>query len=169
MTAPTAAWVGVGASATGPPWATSARRRRIHSIVSVWASSRSAIRSATFGLVLGLGEHAGEDHAVPQLVLEGQVAEETLGERLGLLGGHLGERGDATDGVTEDVRGAAELTEGVLDAGRAGVGLAGVLLELTADLVTPGLGDTHPGDLRLGAGQAEKGDELVLEGLGCCA
>jgi hypothetical protein len=51
-----------------------------------------------------------------------------------------------------------------LDAGRAGVRLAGVVVELTSDLFTPGLRDAHPGDLRLGSSEPEKRDELVQKG-----
>lgn len=117
-------------------------------------------------LVERLGQHPGEDHAVTQLVLEAEVSEESLGEGLDLLSGHLGERGHPTDGVGEDVGRPAETADGVLDAGRAGVGLAGVVLELAADLVTAGLGHTRPGNLGLCAGETEKGDKLVQKGVG---
>jgi hypothetical protein len=53
-----------------------------------------------------------------------------------------------------------------LDAGRAGIGLAGVVLELAADLVTAGLGHARPGDLGLDAGEAQKSDKFVQEGAG---
>ena len=121
------------------------------------------------GLVLGLGKHTGEDDTIAELVLEGEVSEQSLGEGLDLLGSDLGQRSDTADRVADPVGRSADAAEGLLDAGRAGVRFLGVVLELATDLLAPCLGDAHPGDLRLGAGEAEKHDKLVQKGGGIVA
>jgi hypothetical protein len=115
------------------------------------------------GAVGRRGEHLDVARAVDELVLELQVLQQGLGERLDLLEGGLHERGDTADDRRHDVGVAADLAQGVGDAARALLGVAAVLDELAPDGLGACLGDTGLGDLGLGLGELQQDAQLLLD------
>ena len=103
---------------------------------------------------------------VEQLVLEREVAEQRLVERLGLLGQRLDGGGGAAEERPDHVGVTAQVADRGLDRLGAGTPVGGVLGQFTTDGVGPGLGHSGLGDLDLGVGQIEHGTKLCDQGIG---
>jgi hypothetical protein len=101
-------------------------------------------------------------------VLEREVAEQRLGERLRLVRAGLGESDKAADGGGQNVRDPTEAAEVTGDGDSALLGVRGVLLQFTTDGVGTRLRDADLSGLRLRGGQLQQDAELggELAGVG---
>jgi hypothetical protein len=119
-------------------------------------------------LVELLGEDLDVARPVEQLVLEREVAEQRLRERLRLLCAGLGEGDETADRGGDDVGDPTETAEVAGDGDSALLGVRGVLLQFTTDGVGPRLRDADLSGLRLRGGQLQQDAELggELAGVG---
>ncbi len=97
-------------------------------------------------------------------MLELQVLQQGLGQRVDLLAGGLDECDEPAHSRRDDVRDAADLPQGVGDGTGAVLGVRAVLLELAAHGLGTGLSHAHLGDLGLGLGELQQSAQL-LDGL----
>jgi hypothetical protein len=117
------------------------------------------------GLLGRLREHLQVTGAVEQLVLELQVLQQRLRQRLDLVHAGLEQGGEAAQRRSEHVRHATEVAQGLGDEDGAVAGLLAVLHKLAAHSVGAGLRDAGLRDGDLGLGQLQQGPQL-LDGLG---
>lgn len=104
--------------------------------------------------------------ACEEPLLQGEVVEECLVERLGLLHKGLGHRADAAENGSDDIDESAAVAKSGLDRLGTLPRLLGVLGEFLADRVGPGLGLARLGDLDLGVGHREDCTKLLVDGGG---
>jgi hypothetical protein len=119
-------------------------------------------------LVELLGEDLDVARPVEQLVLEREVAEQRLRERLRLLCAGLGEGDETADRGGHDVGDPTETAEVAGDGDSALLSVRGVLLQFTTDGVGTRLRDADLSGLRLRGGQLQQDAELggELAGVG---
>jgi hypothetical protein len=96
-------------------------------------------------------------------VLEGEVAEQRLRERLGLLGAGLRKGDDATEGRGEDVGDATQTPQLLRDGVAALLRVRGVLGELPTDRLGARLGDADLRDLGFRLRQLQQDAQLGSE------
>ena len=104
--------------------------------------------------------------AVEELALEGEITEERLIERLGLLGQCLDGSGRTAQERPDDVGEPAEVANRLFDGDGAGSAVLGVLSQLAAYRLGARLRNAGLGDLDLGMGQVQHRAKLGDEGGG---
>jgi hypothetical protein len=97
-------------------------------------------------------------------VLEGQVTEQRLGQRCGLLETGLRGGAEAAHDGGDQVGRAADITQRVGDGRGTLAPVLGVFLQFTLNRPGTRLGQTSLGDLDLGLGEAEQGPQLGNDG-----
>lgn len=115
------------------------------------------------GMAGGDGERLDVARPVQQLVLQLQVPQQRLVERLGLLDHRLHQGGRASEQRAGHARAAAEVAQYAGDRLGPVPGVAGVLGQFPAHRLGAGLGDPGLGDLDLGVGQVEQRAQLGLQ------
>jgi len=99
-------------------------------------------------------------------VLERQVAEQRLVERLGLLQRAAHEGRDPAEHRRDGIGQGAQVAQGAGDPGGAGVRVGRVAAQLVANVVAVGLRDPQARDLGLGTGELREDAELGDQGGG---
>ena len=155
----------MGTSADGRPSASSSSAVVSQSTVALCAATRSSASFSTAPQPGAVGEHPQVAGAVEELVLQREVADERLVDRLGLLDGGLHERQQPAERGQYHVGHGVERVELLGDAAAAAHRVRRVVPQLAADGVGAGLGDADAGDLRLGSGEllecTQLGDDRV--------
>ena len=99
--------------------------------------------------------------AVEKLILQREVAEQRLVERLCLLGQRLDRGGGAPEERPDGVRETAEVTDRFFDRLGADAAVVRVLGQFVTHRIGARLRNPGLGDLNLGVGQVENGAQLV--------